>query len=76
MKNLLIGLLALGSISAFAQEVSNNDAELCVGKAYMEIMSSETVKERLEKALSESDYVTTNKIALKSGELAALVCNE
>lgn len=78
MKNLFIVLLALSPLSLLAQsEVSvSNDIELCVGKAYAEIMKSETVKERLEKALSESDFALTNEIALRAGNLASFVCEQ
>jgi hypothetical protein len=72
MRNVLIAIIALGTISAFAGENKK-----CESKAYEEIMSSKTVKSKLQVLLADAqeNLEKIAAISTKAQELAAEACN-
>ena len=73
MKKLLIAVIALGTISAFADE--NNR---CMIKSYDEIMSSKTVKEKMEVLLedNQANLMRMIDISTMARELATEACRQ
>jgi hypothetical protein len=72
MKKVLIAVLALGTISAFADENRK-----CEAKAYEEIMTSKTVLAKVEELLVDAseNLEKITAISTKAKDLAAEACN-
>jgi hypothetical protein len=72
MKKVLIAVIALGTISAFAGENKK-----CEAKAYEEIMTSKTVLAKLENLLlnPSENLEKISAISTKAKDLAAEACN-
>ena len=87
MKNVLLGLIALSSISAFAQSITvvgglelegqTYVQKTCESKVYEEVMSSQTVKAKLQVLLADAqeNLEKIAAISTKAQEIAAEVCN-
>lgn len=72
MKKVFIVVMALGTISAFAGENKK-----CEGQAYAEIMSSKTVKSKLQVLLADpqENLEKIAAISVKAQDLATETCN-
>ena len=72
MKKLLIALLALGCVSAFASENKK-----CEGKVYEEIMNSKTINVKIQVLLADAqeNLEKLSAISTKAKDLAAEACN-
>ncbi|MDH4466562.1 MAG: hypothetical protein QE271_00775 [Bacteriovoracaceae bacterium] len=68
MKKLLIGLIAVGSLSAFAAK--------CEDKVYEQVMATKTIKAKLEVLLADAqeNLEKISEISTKVQELAAATC--
>ena len=71
MKTIIVTILALGSVSAFAQSDKKSSCELI---AYEQIMKTETLNKRLIILLSDSDFSSVEEIKNNAEALAKLAC--
>jgi predicted signal transduction protein with EAL and GGDEF domain len=73
MKTIVVTLIVLGSVSAFAQTAKKPS---CEAIAYEQLMKTQTLNNRLIDLLSDSDFSAVEEIKISAEALAKLACKK